>query len=341
MFETVMPEAAAETTRQGPGTHSALPPEALRPEQGMAAAGGVEAARLQLVTPAAPTAEVVPLRAAPEAAVPRVASPVALDAARRFRALHAGPALLILANAADAGSARLIESLGATAIATSSAGVAWTHGLPDNDSLPQELYLSTLTSIVARVSIPVSADIEGGYSDDPAAVGELVRRVIGTGVVGINIEDGVGPAASLAAKISAARAAAEAEGVPLFINARSDVWLRDLAPDRAFDEFLGRVARYRDAGADGLFAPGLTDGSTIGAAVAWTGGLPLNVMARPGLPDANELRRLGVRRLSIGSAMSEAVYGLMSRLAGDFLAGRSERLQGGGMDYAAINALMG
>lgn len=255
-----------------------------------------------------------------------------------FHALHAAPGLLVLANAWDAGSARLFESVGAPAIATTSAGVAWSHGCSDGDALPVALHLATLAAIVRRVQVPVSADIEGGYSDDPAAVGDLAQRIAALGVVGINIEDGAGAPELLAAKIAAIRAAA---GDALFVNARCDVWLRGLAPDRPMDEFLARAARYRDAGASGIFAPGISDPAAIAAAVAGIGGLPLNVLARPGVPDADELRRLGVRRLSAGSAITQAVYGAAAGLARDFGGGDAAGLWRGGLDYAAINALMG
>lgn len=257
--------------------------------------------------------------------------------AAAFAALHRPPALLILPNAWDAGSARLFESMGAVAIATTSAGVAWSHGYPDGDALPVPLYLATLAAILRVVKVPVSADVEGGYGDDPALVGETVRRFVDLGVVGVNIEDGSGSPERLAAKIAAVRAAV---GDDLFINARCDVWLRGLAPDRPMDEFLQRTGRYRDAGASGIFAPGIADVGEIAAAVAGVGGLPLNILARPGVPDAAELRRLGVRRLSAGSAINQAVFGLAAGLAGDFLAGHSETLWGGSLDYGAINSLM-
>ncbi len=256
-----------------------------------------------------------------------------------FHALHDGPAPLLLANAWDAGSARLFESLGAPAIATTSAGVAWSHGYRDGDALPLDLYLASLRAIVGVVAVPVSADIEGGYSGDPAAVGEAVRRVIDTGVVGINLEDGGGPPALAAAKIAAARAAAAAAGVAMFINGRTDVYLRGLAPGRAVAEVLARAALYADAGASGIFVPGITDAQEIAAVVAGTR-LPVNVMARPGLPDAAALQALGVRRLSAGSGIAQAVLGHAARLATAFLAGDGAALNDGGLDYGAINALM-
>jgi 2-methylisocitrate lyase-like PEP mutase family enzyme len=178
-------------------------------------------------------------------------------AAERFRRLHS-EGLLVLPNAWDAGSARLIESLGAKAIATTSAGVAWSHGYPDGDTLPLPLLRATVADIARAVRVPVSTDVEGGYSNDPAAVGETVAAVIEAGAVGINIEDGSGATDLLCAKIERAKNAAERLGVDLFVNARTDVYLRGLAAkERRVEETLARAERYRSAGADGIFVPGL------------------------------------------------------------------------------------
>jgi len=262
------------------------------------------------------------------------------ELAARFHQLHAD-GLLLLANAWDAGSARLAQAAGARAVATSSAAVAWAHGWPDGDALPIELVLQTTRAVVAAVDLPVTVDIEGGYSDDPVGVGALVAQVVGAGAVGINIEDGSGDPALLAAKIAAARQAAAAQGVDLFINARTDVWLRGLAePARRVSETLARAARYRAAGASGLFVPGITDAGEI-AAIVGDGGLPLNVLAWTGLPDAERLRALGVRRLSAGSAISEAAQGLVLGLMKQFLAtGALDGGDTGPLDYRAVQALM-
>ena len=180
-------------------------------------------------------------------------------AAERFHRLHR-EGLLVLPNAWDAGSARLIESLGAKAIATTSAGVAWSHGYPDGDTLPWPLLRATVADIARAVRVPVSADVEGGYSNDPAAVGETVAAVIEAGAVGINIEDGSGAPELLGAKIEQAKNAGERLGVKLFVNARTDVYLRGLATnERRVEETLARAERYRAAGADGIFVPGLAD----------------------------------------------------------------------------------
>ena len=255
-----------------------------------------------------------------------------------FRALHGGSTPLILVNAWDAGSARLMASLGARAIATTSAAVAWAHGWPDGDTLPRDLLLTSLRAIVAAVDVPVSADVEGGFSDDPHVVGALVAAVVAAGAVGINIEDGSAPPDLLCAKLAAIRAAC---GTAMFINARTDVYLRGLVrPDARRAETLRRAVLYEAAGADGLFVCGVTDPADIAALTAGTA-LPLNVLARPGLPDAAALGRLGVRRLSAGSGVAEAAWAAARSRATAFLAdGNSDALCEGGGNYATINALM-
>jgi 2-methylisocitrate lyase-like PEP mutase family enzyme len=260
--------------------------------------------------------------------------------AQEFRRLH-DEGLLILANAWDAGSARLVESLGAKALATSSAAVAWSHGYPDGDLLPMRLLVATVAEIARVVRAPLTVDIEGGYSSDPAAVGDAVAEVIDAGGVGINIEDGEGDPDLLCAKIEAAKGAGVRLGVDLFVNARTDVYLRDLAPpDRRIEVTLARAERYRAAGADGIFVPGVADAAEI-RAFASTVGLPLNVLTRPGLPPAAELEALGVRRLSAGSGIAQAVFGRIASLATGFLRdGASDPLREGAMPYAEINALV-
>src|SRR5262245_54553461 len=172
------------------------------------------------------------------------------ERAREFHRLH-GEGLLVLANVWDAGSARLVESLGAKALATSSAALAWTHGYADGDLLPVRLLVGTVAAITRVTKLPLTVDVEGGYSGDPAAVGEAVAEVIDAGGVGINLEDGAGSPDLLCAKIERAKAAGERLGVDLFVNARTDVYLRGLEPaDRRVDETLARAERYRAAGAD-------------------------------------------------------------------------------------------
>jgi 2-methylisocitrate lyase-like PEP mutase family enzyme len=267
-------------------------------------------------------------------------SPPDPTAATLFHRLHQ-EGLLILPNAWDAASARLVESLGARAIATTSAGVAWSHGYADGDLLPVPMLVSTVSEIARVVKVPVSTDVEGGYSSDPTEAGEAVARVIDAGAVGINIEDGAGSPDLLCAKIEEAKRAGVRLGVDLFVNARVDVYLRSLAPaERRLDETAARAERYRSAGADGIFVPGVTDADAI-RKIASAVRLPLNVLARPGLPPASELDALGVRRLSAGSWIAAAALGRAGSLAELFLrTGASEPLTEGGIPYAEFNALM-
>ena len=240
----------------------------------------------------------------------------------------------------DAGSARLVESFGARAIATTSAGLAWSRGYPDGDALPFELVVAATREIARVIRVPLTIDIEGGYSDDPAAVAEVVAAVIDAGAAGVNIEDGAESPDLLCAKIEATRQIAVRAGVDLFINARTDVHLRGLAVgEAAVEEVLRRAARYRDAGCDGLFVPGLAEAGAIRAVAAAIEPLPLNLMLLPSLPSIDELQALGVRRVSAGAAIAKAAYGHAARLAQDFLAGTWGDMFTTTVDYVATNRL--
>src|SRR5712664_3672270 len=178
--------------------------------------------------------------------------------ANNFHSLHEQKDILILPNAWDAGSAKVIEDVGAKAIATSSAGVAWALGFTDGDKLPPRLLADLTGRITATINIPLSVDFEGGYTTDPQKVGENLKPIIDAGAVGINIEDGEDTPELLAKKIEKARKAAERVGVNLFINARTDVYLQEIgSPESRVGETIDRAARYRDAGADGIFVPGV------------------------------------------------------------------------------------
>jgi len=243
-----------------------------------------------------------------------------MNQTRIFRDLHSNPARpLILPNIWDAGGARLLESLGAPAVATTSAGVAWSHGYPDGNVLPARLQAQLAEEVVRAVKVPVSIDVEAGYADEPAAVVENLKPVVAAGIAGINIEDGTGAPAVLTRKIEAIKKMASAEGVDLFINARTDVYLQDLVADEAkVNETLSRAVTYQKAGADGLFVPGLTDTTEIVKITQGTG-LPVNLMASPDLPKADALARLNVRRLSAGTGLSKIVFHEIARLAANFL----------------------
>lgn len=256
-----------------------------------------------------------------------------------FRQLHQGPALLQIANVWDGGSAVLVQSLGVPALATTSAGLAWALGHADGNQLPLHEHAEALERIARVARVPLSADCEAGYSDDPATVADTVMRFVAAGVVGINLEDGAGTPALLCRKVEAIKTAATRAGVDVFVNARCDVWLKGLAPGREVEEVLLRARDYAAAGADGLFAAGVTAPADIEALVTGQP-LPLNVMARPALPGLAELQRLGVRRLSAGSAIAEAAWGRALRAAAGFLAeGGGSELFEGATPYPQINRL--
>jgi 2-methylisocitrate lyase-like PEP mutase family enzyme len=235
-----------------------------------------------------------------------------------FQALHEG--FLILPNAWDAASAKLIERSGAKAIATSSAAVAWAHGYADGHDLPIAKLTTTIEEIARVVRVPISCDAEGGYAEDPVDVAENVKALIGAGAVGINLEDGREPHDRHIRKIEAARAAADRAGVDLYINARTDVFLKQLTlPERAAEETIRRGRVFREAGASGLFAPLAMKASDIQEIAAGVS-LPLNVMAWPGLPDAVALKALGARRLSAATWMFRAAASALVEASAVFLA---------------------
>jgi 2-methylisocitrate lyase-like PEP mutase family enzyme len=257
-----------------------------------------------------------------------------------FRELHAPGRLLRLPNAWDAGSARLIEASGAAAIATTSAGLAWARGHRDGDVLPAPVLVAAVAEIARVISVPLSADVEGGYSTDPRAVGDTIAAVIDAGAVGVNLEDGGASVDLLCAKIEVAKQVAARAGVDLFVNARTDVYLRGLVPkERAVDEAIARGHRYQEAGADGLFVPKVVVAAEI-RAVAEAVALPLNVLVMPGLAPVAELQGLGVRRVSAGSGIAAAALGVTQRATQQFLEdGRYDAMLEQGANYAEMNAL--
>jgi 2-methylisocitrate lyase-like PEP mutase family enzyme len=239
--------------------------------------------------------------------------------AEAFAALHHTGDILILPNAWDGASAAIMADAGAKAVATSSAAVAWSHGYPDGDALPLPLLLSTIEAVARVVAVPVTADIEGGYTDDLLRLSETIRAVIGVGAVGINLEDGRRDPDLHARKIEAARKAADEAGVALFINARTDVYLKGLAEGHAaYVETTHRAERYRSAGASGIFVPGPSDSDLIGR-LADEIKLPLNIMLLPGLAKAEQLKALGVRRVSSATAPFRQAYTTVANATAAFL----------------------
>jgi 2-methylisocitrate lyase-like PEP mutase family enzyme len=257
-----------------------------------------------------------------------------------FRNLHQGPGLLLLPNAWDAVSARLIESLGAKAIATTSAGLAWSNGYPDGNALPVEQLVAAIREIARVIRVPLTVDIEAGYSEDPVVVAELIARILDVGVVGINIEDGAGSAELLCKKITAIRDQSTHSGCDLFINTRTDVYLRGIASGQAaIEEVISRCSRYRAAGCDGLFVPGLIVADAMSMISRAIAPMPLNIMAVPSLPTMDTLQESGVRRLSAGSSIAQAVLGRTSQLVSGFLAGTMSELFDVSAGYGEVNRL--
>lgn len=262
-----------------------------------------------------------------------------------FRGLHeAASGILVLPNAWDAMSARAIEAAGARAIATTSSGVSWSLGRPDNQGLTRGEMLAAVERIARAVRIPVTADVEGGYGEGrPADAAETARGAVEAGAVGINLEDSPGRDGAVllapeehAARIARARAGG---GAGLFINARVDVYLRQaVTEERRFDETVRRARAYVAAGADGIFVPGVSDAEVI-RRLAGAVGAPLNVMAGPGSPDVPALHALGVARVSVGPKLALAVMGQVQRAAAELLEPGGYSALEGAPSFAEVNGM--
>src|SRR4051794_12280448 len=238
-----------------------------------------------------------------------------------FRELH-HEGCFVVPNPWDVGTARYLRGLGFAALATTSAGFAFSHGLPDASwAVPRDTMLRHIAEIVATVDLPVNADFESGYADEPEQVHENVALCIDTGVAGLSIEDATGEASAplyelpLAAnRIRAARAAVDASGTGVLLTARAECYLVG-HPD-PLRESIRRLERYAEAGADVLYAPGVRSRAEIQAVVAAAGPKPVNVLmfANTGLrvPD---LAEMGVRRVSVGSSLARAAWGAFLRAA--------------------------
>jgi 2-methylisocitrate lyase-like PEP mutase family enzyme len=265
-----------------------------------------------------------------------------------FRSMHHAPPLLVLPNAWDAVTARLFVQAGARAIATTSAGVAATLGYADGQNVPSELMMQAIARIANAVSVPVTADIESGYADSPKELGESMRAVINAGAIGVNLEDATGdssqPLFTLEEQIErlrAARQAADNINVPVVINARTDVYLEKVGePATRFAETVRRLNAYHEAGADCLFVPGVTDMPTLTQLVESVAG-PLNVLAGPGMPPVADLQRIGIARLSVGSAIMRATLAVARDAADELLQkGTYNTFLDRNIPYNEVNELM-
>ncbi len=228
--------------------------------------------------------------------------------AESFAALHKKGDPVILYNIWDAGSAAAVRDAGAKALATGSAPVAMAQGYSDGQNVPFDMALENARRIVDAVDIPVSMDIEGGYADDALGIAANVQRALETGVIGFNFEDQIVGTKDLydieiqAARVAAMREGCDAAGIPAFINARTDIFLKahpDTHDEAKLEDAMARAKAYADAGASGFFAPGLKDEGLI-ARLCDSTDLPVNIIALPGTPDTPKLAELGVARVSYG-----------------------------------------
>jgi 2-methylisocitrate lyase-like PEP mutase family enzyme len=264
-----------------------------------------------------------------------------------FRAMHRGPKILVLPNVWDVASSCIFEAAGVAAIATSSAGIAFTLGYPDGQKISREEMLASVARIAAKVKIPVSADVEAGYGNRPEDAAQTAKGVVEAGAVGLNLEDGTGdpkvPLTDLPLqieKIIAARETSLRAGVSLVLNARTDVYLREFGePNSRYGETIRRLVAFRDAGADCLFVPGLRDASTIARLVGELR-YPMNILAGPGSPSIPELAKIGVARVSLGSSPMRATLGLARRIAQELLSLGTYRSLEGGPSHTEINRML-
>ena len=238
--------------------------------------------------------------------------------AEKLLAMHKGDDVLVLPNAWDVASARVLVDAGFDAIATTSGGCAFSLGFCDGEHIGRDGMLEIVKRIAGAVDVPVSADVEAGYGPTPEDVALTIRGVIASGAVGANIEDtdklnpgNLVPFDLAVSRIRAAREAADAAGVPVVINARVDGFHFGKG-DAVFDDVVKRANAYLEVGADCAFVPFISDGDLIGGVAAAING-PMNVLAGPDTPSVPELKSLGVRRVTVGSGFAKAALSLVQR----------------------------
>jgi 2-methylisocitrate lyase-like PEP mutase family enzyme len=268
--------------------------------------------------------------------------------AEQLRHLHSGPKMLVLPNAWDVASARILEDLGFPAIATTSAGIAATLGYPDGQKISRDEMLGVVARIAKAVHLPVTADVEAGYGVTVNDMTQTVKAVVVAGAVGINLEDVTGRHESSQVdlalqleKIRAIRKATESLGVPLVLNARTDIYLMPIGPvETRFNRTVERLRAYREAGADCLFVPGLKDAETIAKLVRAVNG-PLNILLAADAPTLRELEKMGVARASAGSGVMRATLGLTRRIAKEMMeAGTYTAMLDGAIPFAEMSEML-
>ena len=265
--------------------------------------------------------------------------------AAALRVLHAGKEILLLPNVWDVASALLIQESGFKAVATTSAGIAFSLGYPDGQVIPRKEMLEAIARIAKAVRVPVTADMEAGYGKTAEDAGRTARALLDSGAVGMNLEDADSSGALVELplqleKIGAVREMANRLRIPLVLNARTDVYLLQIgAPGKRYDETIRRLTAFRDAGADCVFVPGLQDASTIGRLVADVR-CPVNILAGPGSPSVPELFKLGVARVSLGSAPMRAALGQLRRIATEVRTSGTYSNLEDSPTYAEMNLMM-
>src|SRR6059058_1643008 len=273
---------------------------------------------------------------------------VQAEKAEQFRKLHHGPRTLLLPNAWDVVSARILEECGHPAIATSSAAVAFSLGYPDGQRISRGEMLEVAGRIARAVEIPVTADLEAGYGTTVKDMVEAGKAAIAAGVIGMNLEDITGDDESSfvdlplqVEKIRAICETAKSLGVSFVLNARTDIYLMPIGPEATrFERTVERLRAYRDAGATCLFAPGLYDRQTISKLVKAVAA-PVNILANPACPAIAELEKMGVARVSAGSGVMRAAMGAVQRAGKEMLQTRScETMFAGAIPYADLNRMM-
>ena len=271
------------------------------------------------------------------------------ELAREFLELHRGAKILVLPNAWDVSSARIFEDAGFPAIGTTSAGVAFSQGYADGQKIPREEMLTVVRRIAEAVEVPVTADVEAGFGSTPEEVADTARAVIAAGAIGMNLEDVTRDDESSQVdtgqqveKIRAIRATSSSHGVPLVLNARTDIYLMPIGEAATrFERTVERLRAYRQAGADCVFAPGASDRDTIAQLVKAIAA-PLNILMSPNCPSLTELEKMGVARVSAGSAVMRAALGLVRRIGKEWMeTGTSDSLFDGAVPFADLNRMMG
>jgi len=268
------------------------------------------------------------------------------DKAEYFRSLHRGPGVLVLPNAWDVPTARLFESVGFKAVATTSAGMLVSLGYEDGERIPFSEFLGAVSRIARVLTVPLTVDVVAGFGPGVHEVVSAVRQIVGVGAVGINIEDFEHESKKLfrvedqVEKIKAIRKLGETMGVNLVINARTDAFrYAEGGEEERFREALRRGEFYRDAGADCVYPMGLTQANLIREYVR-TLNFPVNVMVTKNTPSVQELEALGVKRLSFGPAAAYAVMGFLKRAAREVLEkGTYTSLVTEAITYEELNSL--